>query len=117
MLMEWLFPQLQVDSDDFILQQDGDLPHFHREVQRFLSEHLPRRWIGRCVQNTDLPLEDWPPRSPDITPCDFFLWGYAKDLVFLPPLPCNLKEMKERFMAAMLTVDSDTLQRVWDGLD
>ena len=21
----------------------------------------------------------WPPRSPDLTPCDFFLWGYVKD--------------------------------------
>lgn len=34
---------------DFILQQDGALPHFHREVRRFLSEHLPRRWIGRSI--------------------------------------------------------------------
>jgi hypothetical protein len=23
----------------------------------------------------------WPPRSPDITPLDFFLWGYVKDKV------------------------------------
>ena len=23
----------------------------------------------------------WPPRSPDATPCDFFLWGYVKDQV------------------------------------
>ena len=21
---------------------------------------------------------EWPPRSPDLTPCDFFLWGYLK---------------------------------------
>jgi hypothetical protein len=24
----------------------------------------------------------WPPRSPDLTPLDFFLWGYAKDQVY-----------------------------------
>jgi hypothetical protein len=23
----------------------------------------------------------WPPRSPDLTPLDFFLWGYVKDQV------------------------------------
>ena len=23
----------------------------------------------------------WPPRSPGITPLDFFLWGYVKDIV------------------------------------
>ena len=24
----------------------------------------------------------WPSRSPDVTPLDFFLWGYVKDQVF-----------------------------------
>lgn len=25
---------------------------------------------------------DWPPRSPDLTPPDFFLWGYSKSKVY-----------------------------------
>ena len=25
---------------------------------------------------------EWPPRSPDLTPCDFFLWGHLKSKVF-----------------------------------
>ena len=24
----------------------------------------------------------WPARSPDLTPCDFFLWGYVKEEVY-----------------------------------
>ncbi|UYV75217.1 hypothetical protein LAZ67_12002945 [Cordylochernes scorpioides] len=24
----------------------------------------------------------WPPRSPDLTPCDFWLWGYIKSCVY-----------------------------------
>ncbi|GFV35673.1 uncharacterized protein TNCV_1892831 [Trichonephila clavipes] len=24
----------------------------------------------------------WPPRSPDLNPCDFWLWGYLKNLVY-----------------------------------
>jgi hypothetical protein len=24
----------------------------------------------------------WPARSPDLSPCDFFLWGYPKEKVF-----------------------------------
>ena len=24
----------------------------------------------------------WPPRSPDMTPLDFFLWGYIKSKVY-----------------------------------
>jgi len=35
----------------------------------------------------NMALTCWPPRSPDLTPCDFFLWGCIKDRVFVPPLP------------------------------
>ena len=24
----------------------------------------------------------WPPRSPDLTPLDFFAWGFIKDVVY-----------------------------------
>ena len=34
-------------------------------------------WIGR-MGNEDLALEFWPQRSPDITLCNFFLWGCWK---------------------------------------
>ena len=37
-----------------------------------------------------------PPRSPDLTPCDFFLWGYVKDHVFVPPMPLDLAELRQR---------------------
>jgi hypothetical protein len=39
------------------------------------------------------------------------------DLMFVPCLPCNLKEMKEVTVAAMSTIDVDMLQRVRDELD
>ena len=55
----------------------------------------------------------WPPQSPDLSPCDFFLRGYVKRLVFVPPLPANIEEMKQRITAALETVTEDTLQRVW----
>jgi hypothetical protein len=42
----------------------------------------------------------WPPRSPDLTPCKFFLWGYVKDGVFVPPLLLDIYEFKLRITAA-----------------
>jgi hypothetical protein len=36
----------------------------------------------------------WPPRYPDLTMCDFFLWGYIKDKMYVSPLPTNLEELK-----------------------
>jgi len=72
MLTTWLMPQLEHDSADFINQLDGAPCHYHRNVRNFLNETLPHRWIGREVNN-DQHLLLWPPRSPDLTPCDFFL--------------------------------------------
>ncbi|KAJ4449811.1 hypothetical protein ANN_01217 [Periplaneta americana] len=69
--------------------------------------------IGR-MGNADLALQFWPPRSPDLTVCDFFLWGYVKDAVYVPPLPMNLNELRNRLTAAVNSVTQDILQRVWD---
>lgn len=57
-------------------QQDGCPAHYSRNVQDFLNRHFPNRWIGRGS------LFFWPPRSPDLTCLDFYLWGRIKDLVY-----------------------------------
>ena len=38
---------------------------------------------------------------PTFSPCDFFLWVYVKELVFVPPLSANIEEMKQRITAAL----------------
>ena len=55
----------------------------------------------------------WPPRSPDLTPCDFLLWGYVKDNAYKPPLPQNVRELQDRIRAAVQTIDGNMLKRVW----
>ena len=37
----------------------------------------------------------WPLRSPDLTVCDFFLWGFVKDNVYVPQLPKTLPELRD----------------------
>ena len=59
----------------------------------------------------------WPPRSLYLSLCDFFLWGFVKGLVFIPPLPANIEEMKQRNTAALENVTEDMLQRVWHELE
>ena len=56
----------------------------------------------------------WPPRSPDLTVCDFFLWGFIKDIVYVAPLPATLAELKVRITTAVEGVDADMLAKVWD---
>ena len=50
--------------------------------------------------------------SPDLTPWDFFLWGYTKDRVFVPPLPVSLNELKQSITTAVASVDEDMLRSV-----
>jgi hypothetical protein len=57
------------------LQIDDAPAHHAAPVRNWLNEHFEERWIGR------VPFR-WPPRSPDLTPLDFFLWGHIKARVY-----------------------------------
>jgi hypothetical protein len=72
------------------------------------SGNQPQRWIGRAA-NLHLPLLRWPPRSPDLTPCDFFLWGYVKGAVFVPPLPTYIDDLKRHITEVVAAVTCDML--------
>ena len=82
-------------SRDFVFQQDGAPPHSSLQLRAFLNEEVPQRWICRKSAQ-DSTLCAWNPRSPDITPCDFYLWGYIKDNVYVPPLPTTLDDLIEQ---------------------
>ena len=116
MLTNWSIPQLAAERHDYLFQQDGAPPHWYLAVLTFVKEHLPNRWTGRAGQN-DQVFCKWPPKSPDLTVCDFFLWSYVKDGVYVPPLPANVDELQERITAAVKSVAPDMLQRVWFELD
>ena len=66
------------------------------------------------MQHKDLALHSWPPRSPDMTQYDFFLWGSVKEHVYVPPLPADLDQLTNRITAAVNSVTEDTLRRFWD---
>ena len=63
-------------NDRFYFQQDGAPPHFHLDVRDYLDENFPGQWIGRRGAL------DFPPRSPDLTPLYYYLWGTLKDVVY-----------------------------------
>ena len=62
----------------------------------------------------DLELQLWSPRSPDLTLCDFFLWGFVKDVVYVSPLPTNLNDLRNRITAAVNSVTQDNHHQDWD---
>jgi hypothetical protein len=87
-------------------------PHSHRNV-RVLNRVLPQRWIGRA-ENVDNKLLPWPPRSPDIRPCDFFL---VKDSVYVPLLSTPIEELRDRIAHALQAITADKLLGVWNECD
>ena len=63
-----------------------------------LNEKFPGRIISR---NSEV---NWPPRSCDLTPLDFFLWGYLKSKVYAnkPTTVQQLKDEIRRHIGEML---------------
>uniref|UniRef100_A0A8C4XDY3 Transposase n=1 Tax=Erpetoichthys calabaricus TaxID=27687 RepID=A0A8C4XDY3_ERPCA len=93
-------------------QQDGAPPHFAINVRNFLDQQFPNRRL-RCRG----PVE-WPPRSPDFTPPDFFLWGYLKDKSKVyTTRPRTLDELKQRIRDEIHSIPAEMLQRSMKNLN
>ncbi|ENN72037.1 hypothetical protein YQE_11325, partial [Dendroctonus ponderosae] len=69
-------------------QHDDAPPHNFSQVRDHLDVTFPGAWIGR-----NGPIL-WPPRSPDLSPLDFFLWGTVKNTVYQNKYS-NLNALKE----------------------
>ena len=78
LLQQFLEPQLIQDSilDSVVYQQDGAPPHFALFLRNCLNGTFPGRRIGRASPRLLVP------RSPDLTPMDFFAWGIIKAKVY-----------------------------------
>jgi len=73
--------------------------------------------IYRVIRNDCRGFNNLPPPSAGETPCDFFLWGYVKDQVYVPPFPASIAELKLRIRTAIETITADMLKTVWNELD
>jgi hypothetical protein len=58
------------------LMRDGAPCHFLRTVRQHLNQTFGEKWIGRGGR------VNWPARSPNLNPLDFWLWGHLKTLVY-----------------------------------
>ena len=65
-----------ISHEQCLFQQDGAPPHYAIAVREILDDHLQNRWVGRRDHI------EWPARSPDLTACGYWLWGYLKVEVY-----------------------------------
>ncbi|GFW23427.1 DDE_3 domain-containing protein [Trichonephila clavipes] len=77
MITNFFIPELNNhDVQELWFQQDGATCHTARATIDLLKDTFGDRLISRFG-----PVK-WPPRSCDLTPLDYFLWGYVKSLVY-----------------------------------
>lgn len=94
-----------IDIENTWFQQDGATAHTAR-----VSMAAVRRLFGNHVisRNGDIV---WPPRSPDLSVCDFYLWGYLKSVVY-NTRPTTLPALKTRITEEITAIPLDTLHQV-----
>ena len=113
MLQLFIIPDLQASNllnNNTWFLMDGAPVHYSNLVLEFVNDTFPNQWIGRGTHDYPAPIS-WPPRSPDITPLDFFYWGYLKDNVYTTHHP-TLDSLKERMMDISNAINRGTLQAV-----
>ena len=57
---------------------------------------------------------EWPPRSPDLTAPDFWLWGYLKDKVYVNK-PGTIQELKANIQQEILSLQPLMLRIVMEN--
>ncbi|GFX12045.1 putative LOC100569746 [Trichonephila clavipes] len=71
----------------------------------FLKDTFGDRLISR------FGLVNWPPRSCDLTPLDYFLWGYVKSLVYADK-PQTLDHLEDNIRRVIADIRPQMLEKV-----
>jgi len=106
MIKNFFLPKLEkMNAGEVWFQQDGAMAHTARRSMNLLREHFPERLISL---RGDL---QWPAQLPDLAPCDFFLWGYIKSLMYTDR-PKILRHLKNNIRVAIADIGTDMLEKV-----
>ena len=100
MLKEKILPVIStwVNIKDLIFMQYGAPPHLTIVIREWLNAHFHGRWMGR-----------------DLTPCDFFLWGWLKEQAYsskpttLEELEGQIREVMSSILQEFLVMSDDTV--------
>ncbi|GBN17719.1 hypothetical protein AVEN_221251-1 [Araneus ventricosus] len=90
--------------------QGGAPPRIDRRVKQLLRHHFTdARAISRHFPTA------WPPHSPDITPCDFWLWGFLKDNIH-HKRPASLPHLRDSILRHVLDIPADSFHSAVENM-
>ncbi|GFX75110.1 uncharacterized protein TNCV_3170371 [Trichonephila clavipes] len=105
MITNFFIPELNNhDVQELWFQQDGATCHTARATIDLLKDTFSDRLISRFG-----PV-NWPPRSCDLTPLDYFLWGYVKSLVYADK-PQTLDHLEDNIRRVIADIRPQMLEK------
>lgn len=107
MITNFFVPHLEGVAEMWF-QQDGATCHTARQTINLLQETFDQRIISR-----NGPV-NWPPRSCDLTPLDYFLWGYVKSHVYADK-PETLEHLEANIRRVIAEIQPAVLERVCEN--
>ncbi|GFT74595.1 uncharacterized protein TNCV_3776201 [Trichonephila clavipes] len=106
MITNFFIPELNNhDVQELWFQRDGATCHTARASIDLLKYTFGDRLISRFG-----PV-NWPPRSCDLTPLDYFLWGYVKSLVYADK-PQTLDHLEDNICRVIADIRPQMLEKV-----
>ncbi|GFW54370.1 uncharacterized protein TNCV_3703301 [Trichonephila clavipes] len=106
MITNFFIPELNNhDVQELWFQQDSATCHTARATIDLLKDTFGDRLISRFG-----PV-NWPPRSCDLTPLDYFLWGYVKSLVYADK-PQTLDHLEDNIRRVIADIRPQMLEKV-----
>ncbi|GFW47247.1 uncharacterized protein TNCV_57001 [Trichonephila clavipes] len=106
MITNFFIPELNnYDFQELWFQKDGATCHTARATIDLLKDTLGDRLISRFG-----PM-NWPPRSCDLTPLDYFLWGYVKSLVYADK-PQTFDRLEDNIRRVIADIRPQMLEKI-----
>ena len=109
MLNEKTFPQLADAFDDQFVNGHFSLPWWAQDGAPPHRSHEGRNWLAEFCRHHVIALYhdvEWSSRSPDLTPCDSFVWGYLKSKIYITPSE-SIDDLRQNISVAIESVKQD----------
>ncbi|GFX89146.1 DUF4817 domain-containing protein [Trichonephila clavipes] len=110
MITNFFNPELNNhDVQELWFQQDGETCHTARATIDLLKDTFGDRLISFFGPG------NWPLRSCDLTPLDYFLWGYVKSWVYADK-PQTLDHLEDNIRRVIADIRSQMLEKFIENL-
>ena len=99
----------QLDDDELrngSFQQDGATRHTSNDSMTEIESFFDDRIISKAL---------WPPRSPDLSQSDFFLWGALKWKAYANK-PRTMQELENNIRRENGAISEDVLQAIFANM-